>query len=135
MDRQGRHPGRPGVRLVRRRGAELLAACPPGAGCHALTVRPLTVRARRKRQEGALAARAAGAHLDTCFFHPFPDGNARSAFLALIFVLAREGVALEGVGLLRHVTFQADVPQDAVAFARYVAIHLTETRRRATPDA
>ncbi|MET7621918.1 hypothetical protein [Streptomyces sp. NPDC005408] len=37
-----------------------------------------------------------GAYLDVCFFHPFGDGNARSAFLALIFVLDREGVALSG---------------------------------------
>ncbi|MFE9727345.1 hypothetical protein ACFYQ5_28065 [Streptomyces sp. NPDC005794] len=51
--------------------------------------------------------RAARACLDVCFFHPFDDGNASSAFLALLFVLAREGVALNGVGLPRRITFQA----------------------------
>ncbi len=78
-----------------------------------------------------LTARAARAYLDVCFFHPFDDGNARCAFLALVFVLAREGIALEDVGLLRRVTFQADVPQDPLILARYIGIHLTETRRTA----
>ncbi|MDT0469643.1 Fic family protein [Streptomyces gibsoniae] len=78
-----------------------------------------------------LTARAARAYLDVCFFHPFDDGNARSAFLALVFVLARAGVALDGVGLLRRVTFQADEPRDALSLARYIDIHLTETRRTA----
>ncbi|WP_367134758.1 MULTISPECIES: Fic family protein [Streptomyces] len=79
----------------------------------------------------ALIARAARAYLDVCFFHPFDDGNARSAFLALVFVLAREGVALNNVGLLRRVTFQADDPQNPLILARYIGIHLTETRRSA----
>ncbi|MFE9404313.1 cell filamentation protein Fic [Streptomyces sp. NPDC006530] len=76
-----------------------------------------------------LTARAARAYLDVCFFHPFDDGNARSAFLTLVFVLAREGIALDGVGLLRRVTFQADAPQDALALVRYINIHLAGTRR------
>ncbi|MFE7599514.1 Fic family protein [Streptomyces sp. NPDC057494] len=78
-----------------------------------------------------LTARAARACLDVCFFHPFDDGNARSAFLALVFVLAREGVTLDDVGLLRRITFQADNPQDALALTRYIGLHLAETRRRA----
>ncbi|MFD8388568.1 Fic family protein [Streptomyces sp. NPDC059680] len=78
-----------------------------------------------------LTARAARAYLDVCFFHPFDDGNARSALLALVFVLAREGVALDGVGLLRRVTFQADEPQDALALTRYIDVHLAQTRRNA----
>ncbi|MGW2185259.1 Fic family protein [Streptomyces sp. NPDC001719] len=77
----------------------------------------------------ALTARAARAYLDVCFFHPFDDGNARSAFLVLVFVLAREGTALNAVGLLRRVTFQAGDPQDPLILARYIDIHLTETRR------
>ncbi|MGW1888033.1 Fic family protein, partial [Streptomyces sp. NPDC001970] len=76
-----------------------------------------------------LTVRAARAYLDVCFFHPFDDGNARSAFLALVFVLAREGVALNEVGLLRRITFQADDPQDALILARYIDVHLAETRR------
>ncbi|GGV82359.1 hypothetical protein GCM10010228_56690 [Streptomyces massasporeus] len=82
-----------------------------------------------------LTARAARAYLDVCFFHPFDDGNARSAFLALIFVLARESIALDGVVLLRRVTFQADEPKDALTLARCIDTHITETRRRAvSPD-
>ncbi|MEU9926756.1 hypothetical protein [Streptomyces anulatus] len=79
-----------------------------------------------------LTARAARACLDVCFFHPFGDGNARSAFLTLIFVLAREGVALDGVGLLRRISFEADAPQDPLILVRYINIHLAETRRRTT---
>jgi hypothetical protein len=80
----------------------------------------------------ALTARAARAYLDVCFFHPFDDGNARSAFLALVFVLAREGIALNRVSLLRRITFQANDLKDALALARYIDVHLAETRRSAT---
>ncbi|MFJ5219340.1 hypothetical protein ACIP98_32105 [Streptomyces sp. NPDC088354] len=52
-----------------------------------------------------------------------------SAFLAVVFVLAREGIALDGVSLLRRVTFQADEPQDALTLTRYIDIPLAETRR------
>ncbi|GHG79065.1 Fic family protein [Streptomyces griseocarneus] len=76
-----------------------------------------------------LTARAARAYLDVCFFHPFDDGNARSAFLVLVFVLAREGVALNSVGLLRRVAFRADDPQESLRLARYIDLHLSETRR------
>ncbi len=82
-----------------------------------------------------LTARAARAYLDVCFFHPFDDGNARSAFLALVFVLAREGVTLDGVSLLRRVTFQADDPRDALTLTNYIGVHLAETRRRAASPA
>ncbi|MEU3355179.1 Fic family protein [Streptomyces sp. NPDC037389] len=78
-----------------------------------------------------LTARAARACLDVCFFHPFDDGNARSAFLTLLFILAREGITLHNVGLLRRITFQADNPQDPLILARYIDIHLTETQRNA----
>ncbi|NIL50486.1 Fic family protein [Streptomyces sp. 2BBP-J2] len=89
----------------------------------------LAESARQIERPLPLIARAARAYLDVCFFHPFDDGNARSALLTLVFVLAREGVALDGVSLLRRVTFQADEPQDALALTRYVDIHLSETRR------
>jgi hypothetical protein len=42
-----------------------------------------------------LPSRAARAYLDVAFVHPFADGNARAAMLALYFVLAREGVVLD----------------------------------------
>ncbi|MFD3457046.1 Fic family protein [Streptomyces sp. NPDC058691] len=80
-----------------------------------------------------LSVRAARACLDVCFFHPFDDGNARSAFLALVFVLAREGVTLDRVGLLRRIAFRADDPQDALSLAAYIGLHIAEARRSATP--
>ncbi|WP_328806806.1 cell filamentation protein Fic [Streptacidiphilus fuscans] len=83
----------------------------------------------------ALTARAARAYLDVCFFHPFDDGNARAAFLTLVYVLAREGVALDDVQLLRRVSFQAEDPQDPLVLARYVDLHLSQTRRNATASA
>jgi hypothetical protein len=78
-----------------------------------------------------LAGRAARAYLDVCFFHPFDDGNARSAFLTLVFVLAREGVTLDDVSPLRRITFQADDPQDALTLTRYIDLHLADSRRHA----
>ncbi len=39
-------------------------------------------------------ARAARVYLDICFFHPFVDGNARAARLALDHVLTRAGLSL-----------------------------------------
>ncbi|CAM5634124.1 Fic family protein [Streptomyces californicus] len=78
-----------------------------------------------------LTARAARAYLDVCFFHPFDDGNARSAFLALVFVLAREDVALDSTTLLRRVGFEADNPEDPLTLVRWLNLHLDEARRRA----
>jgi hypothetical protein len=66
-----------------------------------------------------LAARAARVYLDVCFFHPFDEGNARSAFLALDFVLARAGIVLGQVGPLRRLPLRAD---DALAFAGLVSV-------------
>jgi hypothetical protein len=82
-----------------------------------------------------LPARAARAYLDVCFFHPFDDGNARCAFLTLLFVLAREGVGLADVGLLRRGALYADVPGEGYNFAGTIAFHITETRRDAAADA
>lgn len=91
----------------------------------------LAQSARNSSRNLPLSARAARAYLDVCFFHPFDDGNARSAFLTLVFVLAREGFTLDAVGLLRRITFQAGDPKEPLVLARYIDIHLTETRRRA----
>ena len=55
----------------------------------------------------------------------------RAAFLALVFVLAREGVGLDRVGLLRRVSFRADDPNDALALTRFINVHLASTRRQA----
>ena len=77
-----------------------------------------------------LAARAARTYLDVCFFHPFDDGNARAAFLALVFVLAGDGVVLDQVGPLRRVPRRADQPGDAVALAQLVTVLITASARR-----
>ncbi|MEU6973418.1 Fic family protein [Kitasatospora aureofaciens] len=77
-----------------------------------------------------LTARAARAYLDVCFFHPFDDGNARCAFLTLVFVLAREGAALDSVGLLRRVSYRAADPSGPVFLGNFVNRHLVQTRRR-----
>jgi hypothetical protein len=34
---------------------------------------------------------------------------------------------------VRRITFQADVPKDALSLARFVDIHLAETRRTTAP--
>jgi len=47
--------------------------------------------------EPAPTIRAARVYLDVCFFHPFADGNARAARLALDHVLTRAGLALHHV--------------------------------------
>ncbi|MFD7985404.1 Fic family protein [Kitasatospora indigofera] len=80
-----------------------------------------------------VTARAARAYLDVCFFHPFDDGNARAAFLTLVFVLAREGITLDSVGLLRRVSFQADDPRDGPVLAHYIDIHMNGIRRNSLP--
>ncbi len=82
-----------------------------------------------------LTGRAARACLDVCFFHPFDDGNARAAFLTLVFVLAREGVALNGVTLLRRYAFRADSPRSVLELAAAIDVHLAATRRLASTGA
>ncbi|MGV9451012.1 Fic family protein [Streptomyces sp. NPDC003635] len=77
-----------------------------------------------------LTARAARAYLDVCFFHPFDDGNARSAFLTLTHVLARAGVTLDQVGPVRRIARRADDPEGALAFADLLAVLITATARR-----
>ncbi|WP_259464992.1 Fic family protein [Streptomyces sp. TLI_171] len=76
----------------------------------------------------SLAARAARAHLDVCFFHPFDDGNARAALLTLLFVLAREGVTLESVVLIRRFSHRADDPRDALGLCSSVEHHIGWSR-------
>lgn len=77
-----------------------------------------------------LAARAARLYLDVCFFHPFEDGNARSAFLALTFILARSGVVLDQVAPIRRLQRRADDLEDALALANLISILITNTSRR-----
>lgn len=77
-----------------------------------------------------VASRAARAYLDVCFFHPFADGNARSALLALAFVLAKEDIVLDQVGPLAQLQRPVDDPEAAKRMADLVVILIENTQRR-----
>lgn len=55
----------------------------------------------------SLCYRAARAYLDVCFFHPFQDGNARTACMLLDAILWREGKALHRVEPVFHLSRSA----------------------------
>ncbi|MGW6544774.1 Fic family protein [Streptomyces massasporeus] len=76
-----------------------------------------------------LAARAARAYLDVCFFHPFDDGNGRAALLTMGFVLAREKVFLDEVGPVQ-VRRYADDPVGALSLARLIHVLAGAAARR-----
>ncbi|MFH9859370.1 Fic family protein [Streptomyces sp. NPDC017202] len=76
-----------------------------------------------------LAARAARAYLDVCFFHPFDDGNGRAALLTMGFVLAREKVFLDEVGPVQVRRF-ADDPVGALSLARLIHVLAGASARR-----
>ncbi|GHF17384.1 hypothetical protein GCM10014715_85580 [Streptomyces spiralis] len=76
-----------------------------------------------------LPSRAARAHLDVLFFHPFEDGNARAAMLALAFVLGREGAPLGQVRPLQA-TRWADDAEGAADLAVLLGILITAADRR-----
>jgi Fic/DOC family len=78
-----------------------------------------------------LTARAARCYLDVSYFHPFDDGNARSAFLVLIFILARTGVILDQVGPIRRIQRRAGDAAGALALAGLVAVLISCTWQRA----
>jgi prophage maintenance system killer protein len=78
-----------------------------------------------------LASRAARTYLDVAFFHPFDDGNARAALLALQFVLLRDDVALDLVAPIVLTVRRADDADGAADLARLVQVLITATRRRA----
>lgn len=82
-----------------------------------------------------VAARAARLYLDVCFYHPFADGNARSALLALAFVLAREGIVLDEVGPIAQGRRFADDAEGAAGLAELVVALIEGTRRRLGRDA
>lgn len=81
-----------------------------------------------------LPARAARAYLDIAFFHPYPDGNARLALLALAHVLETEGVRLSEVGPLQTTRY-ADDPAGALDLAALVSVLIRASHRRATATA
>ncbi|WKU42662.1 hypothetical protein Q3V23_36260 [Streptomyces sp. VNUA116] len=76
-----------------------------------------------------LPSRTARTYLDTLFFHPFEDGNARAAMLASAFVLAREGILLDQVHPLQT-TRWADDAEGATDLAVLLGILVTATERR-----
>ncbi|MFK0050013.1 Fic family protein [Streptomyces sp. NPDC090741] len=76
-----------------------------------------------------LPSRAARTYLDVLFFHPFDDGNARAAMLALAFLLAREGVFLLDVHPLQA-TRWADDTDGAADLAALLGILITAAARR-----
>jgi hypothetical protein len=75
-----------------------------------------------------LPSRAARVYLDVLFFHPFADGNARSAALALYFVLARDGVVLDRAAPLLMTRWPATDPRGAEGVAGFVATLIERTR-------
>ena len=77
-----------------------------------------------------LPSRAAWVYLDVLHFHPFVDGNARSAALALYFVLAREGVVLDRAAPLLMTRWSAADPRDAEGLAGFVAVLVEQIRRQ-----
>ncbi len=77
-----------------------------------------------------LAARAARAYLDVCFFHPFDDGNARAAMLTAYHVLMREHVALDQAEPLLTVARYADDLHGALALAHLIHVLAAATRQR-----
>ncbi|WP_222870330.1 hypothetical protein [Actinomadura decatromicini] len=76
-----------------------------------------------------------------CFFHPFADGNARSAMLAFALVpaknnlvLAKHAIVLDEVGPVAQVQHPADDLAGAAGFT-HVGVILTEgTQRHFTQD-
>ncbi|MBB2943519.1 hypothetical protein FB565_003232 [Actinoplanes lutulentus] len=77
-----------------------------------------------------VAARAARAHLDVAFFHPYDDGNARLAGMVLHFVLLRADIELDEVRPILTTVRRADDPEGAAGFARLVHGIAAATHRR-----
>ncbi|WP_434416025.1 Fic family protein [Nannocystis pusilla] len=65
-----------------------------------------------------LTVRAARVYLDVCFFHPFVDGNARAARLALDHVITRAGLGLHSVEPLFIIARDAHDARGAWGLAR-----------------
>lgn len=81
-----------------------------------------------------VSVRAARAYLDTCYYHPFTDGNARAARLALDHVITRDGLALHAVEPLFVVARDATDEGGAWALSRLLE-HLVGPRGGALKQA
>lgn len=79
-----------------------------------------------------LAARAARVYLDVCFFHPFPDGNARAAMLAFAHLLVRDGVTVGQAGPLLLVARRADDRAGTLALVKLVEVLIGRLPARGT---
>jgi hypothetical protein len=66
------------------------------------------------------AVRAARAYLDVCFFHPFPDGNARAARLALDHVLTTARLVLHTAEPVFNLARGADDPEGIWSLAHVI---------------
>jgi hypothetical protein len=77
-----------------------------------------------------LPSRAARVYLDVAFFHPFDDGNARSAALALYFVLAREGIVLDRAAPILDTVRLADDEEGAAGLASLIETLINDMLRR-----
>jgi hypothetical protein len=75
-----------------------------------------------------LPSRAARVYLDVAFFHPFDDGNARSAALALYFVLAREGIVLDRAAPILDTVRLADDEEGAAGLATLIESLINDMR-------
>ncbi|MEU4213684.1 Fic family protein [Streptomyces sp. NPDC026206] len=79
-----------------------------------------------------LPARAARLYLDVAFFHPFDDGNARAALLALGHLLATEDVVLGWITPLTAARYAHD-PGGATELARTVHLLISRTHGTRSP--
>jgi hypothetical protein len=70
--------------------------------------------------EAPTPVRAARAYLDVCFFHPFDDGNARAARVALDYVLTAAGLGLHAAEPLFMLARAAGDATGAVSFANAI---------------
>lgn len=73
-------------------------------------------------------ARAARAYLDVCFFHPFSDGNARAARLALDHALTSAGLGLHTADPVFLLPRRADDPGVGWSFAHLLGMLVGPTR-------
>jgi hypothetical protein len=78
---------------------------------------------------GPLVVRAARLYLDICFFHPFVDGNARAARLALDHWLTLNDYAIQDAGPIFRLARTADDVPGAWGFAAALDLLVGPTSR------
>ncbi|RYZ43277.1 MAG: hypothetical protein EOO71_04345 [Myxococcaceae bacterium] len=97
-----------------------------GPGLEAAFIAKVEAEAREERHPVAHATRL---YLDLCFFHPFPDGNARAARLWLEYMLRRGGLPTP---TLAPIVLFPKRPGDAERYVRFARLL---ARSIAGPDA